>query len=105
MSIAQQERIPEIGLLQALGCRRQQILLLFLGEAMALALLGGGMGITLLLAIRQLLAITLPSLPLTVHPMYLLLALLSSALVGLAAGVAPALRAMRQDPVVALHGE
>ena len=72
---------------------------------MALALLGGGMGITLLLAIRQLLAMVLPSLPLTVHPTYLLLALLISALVGLAAGVAPALRAMRQDPVVALHGE
>ena len=105
MSIAQQERIPEIGLLQALGCPRRLLLLLFLAEAMALALLGGALGVSLLLAIRQLLALLLPTLPLTVHPLYLLLALLCSALVGLAAGIAPALRAMRQDPVVALHGE
>ena len=105
MSIAQQERIPEIGLLQALGCPRRLLLLLFLAEAMALALLGGALGVTLLLTIRQLLTLLLPTLPLTVHPLYLLLALLCSALVGLAAGIAPALRAMRQDPVVALHGE
>jgi len=105
MSIAQQERIPEIGLLQALGCQRSWILLLFLGEAMTLALLGGILGVSLLLAIQKLLSLVLPALPLTLHPLYLLLALLCSALVGLAAGIAPALRAMRQDPVVALRGE
>ncbi len=105
MSIAQQERIPEIGLLQALGCQRSWILLLFLGEAMTLALLGGILGVSLLLAIQKLLSLVLPDLPLTLHPLYLLLALLCSALVGLAAGIAPALRAMRQDPVVALRGE
>jgi putative ABC transport system permease protein len=105
MSIAQQERIPEIGLLQALGCQRSQILLLFLCEATALALLGGAFGIALLLSIQKLLALLLPALPLTLHPLYLILALLCSALVGLSAGIAPALRAMRQDPVVALRGE
>lgn len=105
MSIAQQERIPEIGLLQALGCQRQQILLLFLAEAMALALLGGLLGVGLLLLIRSSITLLLPSLPLTLHPLYLLLALLCSALVGLLAGISPALRAMGQDPIVALRGE
>ena len=105
MSIAQQERIPEIGLLQALGCQHQQILLLFLGEAIALALLGGLQGLGLLLLIRTGVTLLLPSLPLTLHPLYLLLALLSSALVGLLAGISPALRAMKQDPIVALRGE
>ena len=63
------------------------------------------LGLGLLLAIQKLLSLLLPDLPLTLHPLYLLLALLCSALVGLAAGIAPALRAMGQDPVVALRGE
>ena len=41
---------------------------------LSLALLGGALGVALLLTIRQLLALLLPSLPLTVHPLYLLLA-------------------------------
>ncbi|MBP8173094.1 MAG: ABC transporter permease [Aeromonadaceae bacterium] len=105
MSIAQQERIPEIGLLQALGCPRQTLLLLFLAEAMALALCGGLLGLTLLLLLKLALGLLLPGLPLTLHPLYLLLALLCAAIVGLLAGITPALRAMAQDPIAALRGE
>lgn len=105
MSIAQQERIPEVGLLMALGCPRRRILLLFLLEAVVLALLGGAMGLTLLGGLKLLLTLLAAGLPLTLHPLYLLLALGCSALVGLLAGVAPALRAVRLDPVVALRGD
>ncbi|MNO64194.1 Macrolide export ATP-binding/permease protein MacB [compost metagenome] len=105
MSIAQQERIPEVGLLMALGCPRRRILLLFLLEAVVLALLGGAMGLALLGGLKLLLALLAAGLPLTLHPLYLLLALGCSALVGLLAGVAPALRAVRLDPVVALRGD
>ena len=72
---------------------------------LALALLGGLLGVGLLLLIRSSITLLLPSLPLTLHPLYLLLALLCSALVGLLAGISPALRAMGQDPIVALRGE
>ncbi|WP_439842806.1 ABC transporter permease, partial [Aeromonas taiwanensis] len=105
MSISQQERVPEIGLLMALGSPRRQILSLFLFEAMVLALAGGLLGLLLLFAASLLTGWLLPALPLALHPLYLLLALAGSALVGLLAGVAPALRAVRLDPVVALRGD
>lgn len=105
MSISQQERVPEIGLLMALGSPRRQILTLFLLEAMVLALAGGLLGLLLLLGASLLTGWLLPALPLALHPLYLLLALAGSALVGLLAGVAPALRAVRLDPVVALRGD
>lgn len=105
MSIAQQERIPEVGLLMALGCPRRRILLLFLLEAVVLALLGGAMGLALLGGLKLLFALLAAGLPLSLHPLYLLLALGCSALVGLLAGVAPALRAVRLNPVVALRGD
>ena len=105
MSIAQQERIPEIGLLQALGAHKLTILTLFLGEAVILALLGGMGGLLILGGIRGLLHLFIPTLPLVVHPLYLLLALLISAVVGLMAGILPAVRAMQQAPVEALRSE
>ncbi|WP_139697765.1 FtsX-like permease family protein, partial [Aeromonas salmonicida] len=92
-------------LLMALGSPRRQILTLFLLEAMALALAGGMLGLLLLLGASLLTGWLLPALPLALHPLYLLLALAGSALVGLLAGVAPALRAVRLDPVVALRGD
>ncbi|MGL5948555.1 MAG: ABC transporter permease [Aeromonas sp.] len=104
MSIAQQERVPEVGLLMAIGAQRGVILWLFLFEAMALALLGGGLGLGLLGLIAALLT-AWGALPLALPLSYLLLALCFSALVGLLAGVAPALRAVRLDPVIALRGE
>ncbi|WP_432455651.1 MULTISPECIES: ABC transporter permease [unclassified Agarivorans] len=105
MSIAQQERIPEVGLLRALGARRATILLLFLAEAIALALSGGLVGLALLLTVQLSVHALAPELPLVVHPLYLLLALLLCVWVGLIAGVLPAWRAMQQDPVEALRNE
>ncbi len=104
MSIAQQERIPEVGLLTALGARKYLILTLFLGEAITLAVAGGLGGITLLLSVQAGLHLMVPGLPLVVQPAYLLAAVLLSACVGLLAGILPAWRATQQDPVQALHG-
>lgn len=105
MTIAVNERTREIGLLRALGARRGQILGLFLGEATILAAIGGFSGLVFGLGIAQLLNLLLPALPVHTSWLYVLLAETSAILIGLSAGVLPARRAARLDPVEALHTE
>jgi putative ABC transport system permease protein len=105
MTIAVNERTNEIGLLRALGAEKRQILLLFLGEAVVLAAVGGLSGLVLGLGVGWLLEIFVPSLP--THPtwQYVILAELLAAAVGLLAGILPARRAAAMDPVEALRSE
>ena len=105
MTIAVSERTNEIGLMVALGAQRRTILGLFLGEAVVLAVLGGLTGLAIGFGLAQLLRIVVPALPVTTPVDYAVLALLSSALIGLAAGVLPARRASTLDPVEALRAE
>lgn len=105
MTIAVAERTVEIGLLRALGAPRRQVLTLFLAEATLLAAAGGLSGLALGYASAQLLHALFPALPVSTPWIYALLAELIAVSVGLAAGVAPAGRAARLDPVEALRAE
>jgi putative ABC transport system permease protein len=105
MTIAVAERTVEIGLLRALGAPRRQVLTLFLAEATLLAAAGGLSGLALGYALAQLLHALFPALPVSTPWVYALLAELIAVSVGLAAGVAPAGRASRLDPVEALRAE
>jgi putative ABC transport system permease protein len=105
MTIAVRERTSEIGLLCALGSRREQILVLFLGEAVLLAALGGIAGLVLGLAIVGLIALALPHLPVATPVLFVLLAEGIAVAIGLISGVLPALRASRLEPVDALRAE
>jgi putative ABC transport system permease protein len=105
MTIAVAERTVEIGLLRALGAPRRQILTLFLAEATLLATVGGLSGLALGYALAQMLHALFPALPVSTPWLYALLAELIAVSVGLAAGVAPAGRASRLDPVEALRAE
>lgn len=105
MTISVNERINEIGLLRALGAPRGQVLLLFLGESVVLALLGGLAGLALGVAGAQALHALVPALPVHTPWRYVLLAEALAVTVGLAAGVLPARRAARMDPVEALRSE
>jgi putative ABC transport system permease protein len=105
MTIAVTERTNEIGLLVALGARRQTILGLFLGEAVALAAIGGLVGLLLGIGLAQLIGLFVPALPVHTPLSFVLLAEALAAAIGLAAGVLPARRAALLDPVEALRTE
>ena len=105
MTIAVAERTPEIGLMMALGGQRRVILWLFLGEAVVLAVLGSLIGVAIGFGLAQIIRAALPALPVTTPILYVLLAVASSAVIGLAAGVLPARHAARLDPVEALRAE
>jgi putative ABC transport system permease protein len=105
MSIAVNERTGEIGLLRALGVGRNQILALFLGEAVVLAAIGGLAGLGLGIGGSWFVSLLVPALPSHTSWGYVVSAELLAALVGLLAGVLPARRAARMHPVEALRAE
>lgn len=105
MTIAVNERTPEIGLLRAIGADRNQILLLFLGEAVVLAGIGGIAGLITGTGIAWLLEVLVPALPTHTPWLYAVYAELLAAVIGLLAGVLPAQNAAGLDPVEALRAE
>jgi putative ABC transport system permease protein len=105
MTISVTERTSEIGLLRAIGAGRREILLLFIGEAVVLASIGGLAGLVLGAGGAWLLGVAIPALPTHTPWSYVLLAECIAAAIGLAAGVAPAYRAANLDPIEALRAE
>ena len=105
MTIAVRERTSEIGLLRALGAERNQVLALFLAEAVVLSFLGGLAGLAAGAGIGWLLGATVRQLPVSYSPLFIGLSLALSILIGLVAGILPALNAARLDPVEALRAE
>jgi putative ABC transport system permease protein len=104
MLVSVRERTREIGLRKALGARQRDILVQFLIEAVLLTSIGGLIGIALGVS-ASLAAAALSPLPAEISWWSPLLAFGVSAGVGIFFGVAPARRAGRLDPVVALRTE
>ncbi|MCM8594042.1 ABC transporter permease [Accumulibacter sp.] len=105
MTIAIAERTSEIGLLVALGAPQRTILGLFLGEAVALSAIGGLVGLAIGTGLAWLTRLLLPALPVHTPLSFVLLAEGIAVAIGLLAGVLPARRAARLDPVEALRAE
>ncbi|MDP9398995.1 MAG: ABC transporter permease [Actinomycetota bacterium] len=104
MLVSVRERTREIGLRKALGARQRDILLQFLIEAVLLTTIGGILGIALGVGGSLLLGSVSP-LPALISWWSPLLAFGVSVAVGVFFGVAPARRAGKLDPVVALRTE
>jgi putative ABC transport system permease protein len=112
-----QERTHEIGVLRALGARRRHIRMQFLGEALALSLIGGVLGYVLAILLANWIG-TIPFLGalfedtsgqgdirLIVDVQVFLTAFATIAVIGLLSGTWPAIKASRVDPVEALRAE
>jgi putative ABC transport system permease protein len=104
MLVAVAERTREIGIRKSLGARRRDILAQFLVESATLSTVGAIFGIALGIGAAQAVAALSP-LPATVAPWSLVAGTLVGAGVGILAGVYPASRAARLDPIIALRQE
>ena len=105
MTISVTERRAEIGLLRAIGAGRGQILSFFIGEAVVLSSIGGLAGLMIGGGGAWLLGMIVPALPTHTPWLYVVLAEILAALIGLLAGVLPAHRAANLDPIEALRAE
>ena len=105
MLISVTERTQEIGIRKAVGARRQDIRAQFLIEAITLTSFGGVLGILLGTTVSWTVHLLYPLLPTEVSLLWVTLAFLISASVGLFFGYYPASRAANLDPIVCLHYE
>jgi putative ABC transport system permease protein len=104
MLVAVAERTREIGIRKSLGARRRDILRQFLVESTTLSLVGAAAGVALGFGLSKVVAMASP-LPTHVAAWSVLLAVGVGGAVGIVAGVYPASRAARLDPIAALRSE
>jgi len=103
MLVSVTERTKEIGIRKSLGARQIDILKQFLVEAVALSGIGGAIGVTIAWIIGRVL--TAVFFPTSLSFGAVAIAVGVSGIVGVAAGVFPAWKAARLDPIEALRAE
>jgi len=105
MLVSVTERTREIGVRIAVGARRLDILVQFLGEASIISLFGGALGVVCGWAMANFLGEFTQVLQIYTPPIIMGVALIMAAVVGIVSGIYPAIRAARLDPVQALRFE
>lgn len=104
MFVSVTERTREIGIRKAIGATKRSILMQFLFESAAICLLGGLIGVGLSIGLAHMLT-TLDIIDASVSPGILITAIVVSIAVGVFAGLVPAFKGARLDPIEALRYE
>lgn len=103
------ERTREIGVLKSIGARKKDIKLIFSTESLLVGLLSGLTGIILALAIGGILIVILTAVlgfaPISMMWYYFVIALVISVVISVIAGLYPASKAAKLDPVESLRHE
>ena len=104
MLVAVNERTKEIGLTKALGATRKDIRSQFLYESVLISLMGAFAGIVMGILVGNIVAVLLKT-GFVVPWMWVGIAVVVCTAVGLLAGLIPAVKASKLDPIVALRYE
>jgi putative ABC transport system permease protein len=104
MLVSVTERTREIGIRKALGARRKDIVTQVMVESATLSAVGAVIGISIGIGGAKLVEALSP-LPAAISPFWITVATLMGVGVGMIAGIYPANRAAKFDPVVALRYE
>lgn len=101
------ERTREIGVRRAMGATRKHIVAQFIVETTALSVIGGILGVLFGLALAGIAAVLATYFPTIETPIpvawSMIVGFVAAVVVGLLAGLYPAIRAAWQDPIVALR--
>jgi len=102
MFVTVKERTPIIGLKKAIGAKSSSILFEFLLEAALLCILGGAFGL-LFVYIATIIISRLANFPVFISLPMLMATIIICLVVGILAGIIPASRAAKMDPVTAIR--
>jgi putative ABC transport system permease protein len=104
MLVAVTERTKEVGLIKALGGKKRTVILQFLLEAIIISVLGALLGIILGISLGNFFSLVI-STGFVVPWNWVILAIVICSVTGLLAGLYPALKAGRLNPIEALRYE
>ncbi|MBS1566520.1 MAG: ABC transporter permease [Bacteroidetes bacterium] len=104
MFVTVRERTPQIGLKKAIGAKRSYIMTEFLLESAFLCIMGGMIGLILVFVLTRIFS-NLFGFPIFISPGILILAISICIITGVLAGIIPAFKAAKMDPVVAIRSK
>lgn len=105
MLVSVTERTREIGIRMAVGARQSDIMTQFLIESVTVCIIGGLAGVLFSVGMGTVLTYLMPSIPMSFSLISIVVAVITSCVIGMVFGFMPARNAARLNPVDALARE